>query len=176
MAYQVQLKVCGWRPSRRRLTVTRGKHARERAGAGATLYKPVNKQPWVCHALWLTGPASVAGVSSLGALTLSALVVLSQGKQNSFSQSQDSISTENSMLWFHWLMKMYRGSPLSMVSLKGQIKPKAGLAHRRFSQKTNERIWFVCYEKQKRKQNKFVCSFFGRIYGAPILLSVLSDL
>ena len=117
MAYQVQLKVCGWRPSRRRLTVTRGKHARERAGAGATLYKPVNKQPWVCHALWLTGPASVAGVSSPGALMLSALVVLSQGKQKSFSQSQDSKPTETSMLWFHWLIEMqmfeillYRGS------------------------------------------------------------------
>ena len=58
---------------------------------------------------------------------------------------------------------------------KGQIKPKAGLACRRFSQKTNERIWFVCCEKQKSKQNKSVCSFFSKIYGAN-LFSVLSDL
>ena len=48
---------------------------------------------------------------------------------------------------------------------KGEIKPKAGLARRRFSQKTNERIWFVCCEKQKSKQ---ICSLFGRIYGARI--------
>ena len=51
---------------------------------------------------------------------------------------------------------------------KGQIKPKAVLVRRRFSQKTNEQICFVCREKQKSKQNKFVCSFFGRIYGASI--------
>ena len=51
---------------------------------------------------------------------------------------------------------------------KGQIKPKAGLEGCRFSQKTNERIWFVCCEKQKSKQIKFIRLFFGRIYGAPI--------
>ena len=51
---------------------------------------------------------------------------------------------------------------------KGQIKPKAVWARRRFSQKMNKRICFVCREKQKSKQNKFVRSFFGRIYGAPI--------
>jgi hypothetical protein len=100
-------------------------------------------------------------VSSLGALTLLALVVLSQGKQNSFSQSQDSISTENLMLSFHWLIKIYRGSPLSTVLLKGQTKPKAGLAHHGFSQKTNG-ICFVCFEKQKSNQSKLVYLFFGR--------------
>ena len=51
---------------------------------------------------------------------------------------------------------------------KGQIKPKAGLAQHRFSQETNERLCFICCEKQKSKQNKFFRSFFGRIYGAPI--------
>ena len=51
---------------------------------------------------------------------------------------------------------------------KGQIKPKAGWANRRLSQKMNKQICFVCREKQKRKQNKFVCSFFGRIYSASI--------
>ena len=50
-----------------------------------------------------------------------------------------------------------------MVSSKGQIKPKAGLARCRFSQK----ICFVCCESIKAK-NKFVPSFFGRIYDAPI--------
>ena len=51
---------------------------------------------------------------------------------------------------------------------KGQIKPKAGWANHRLSQKMNKQICFVCREKQKSKQNKFVCSFFGRIYIAPI--------
>ena len=51
---------------------------------------------------------------------------------------------------------------------KGQIKPKAVWVRRRFYQKTNEWICFVCHEKQKSKQKKFICSFFGRIYGAPI--------
>ena len=51
-----------------------------------------------------------------------------------------------------------------ILSNKGQIKSKAGLAHCRFSQKTNERICFVCCEKQKCKQNKFVCSYFWRVY------------
>ena len=44
---------------------------------------------------------------------------------------------------------------------KGQIKPKAGWANCRFSQKMNKQICFVCREKQKRKQNKFVHSFLG---------------
>ena len=42
---------------------------------------------------------------------------------------------------------------------KGQIKPKSVWACCRFSKKTNERICFVCHEKQKRKQNKFIRSF-----------------
>ena len=45
---------------------------------------------------------------------------------------------------------------------KGQINPKAELVYRRFSQNTNEWICFVCCEKQKSKQNKFVPSFFGQ--------------
>ena len=51
---------------------------------------------------------------------------------------------------------------------KGQIKPKAVWVRLRFSQKLNERICFVCPGKQKRKQNKFVCLFFARIYSATI--------
>ena len=47
---------------------------------------------------------------------------------------------------------------------KGQIKPKAVWMCRRFSQKMNEQIYFVCHEKPKSKQNKFVCLFVGRIY------------
>ena len=35
---------------------------------------------------------------------------------------------------------------------------------------------FVCFFAFHSKQNKFVPSFFGRIYGAPILLLVSSDL
>ena len=53
-------------------------------------------------------------------------------------------------------------------STKGQITPKAWLVRHRFSKKTNKWICFVCCEKQKSKQNKFVCSFFERIYSAPI--------
>ena len=45
---------------------------------------------------------------------------------------------------------------------KGQIKPKGVWARRRFSQKTKERICFVCREKQKSKQNKFIRSFLGK--------------
>ena len=36
---------------------------------------------------------------------------------------------------------------------KGLIKSKAVWVRRRFFQKTNERICFVCHEKQKSKQN-----------------------
>ena len=42
---------------------------------------------------------------------------------------------------------------------KDQIKPKSRLALRRFFQKTNGRIWFVCHEELLSKQNKFVHSF-----------------
>ena len=41
------------------------------------------------------------------------------------------------------------------------MKAKAVLGRRRISQKTNKQICFVCHEKQNRKQNKFVHSFFG---------------
>ena len=51
---------------------------------------------------------------------------------------------------------------------KGNIKPKADSPKKR----TNEFVLFAFHSKQ----NKFVGSIFGRIYGAPILLSVLSDL
>ena len=55
---------------------------------------------------------------------------------------------------------------------KGQIRPKAVWARCRFSQKKEWTNFFshVCHEKQKSKQNKFICSFFGRIYGAAICL------
>ena len=57
----------------------------------------------------------------------------------------------------------------NLCHAKGQIKPKAVWAHRRFSQKTNKWICFVCREKQKSKQtNSFACSFFGRIYSMSI--------
>ena len=52
----------------------------------------------------------------------------------------------------------------------GQIKPKSRLAHCRFSQKMNKWIWFFCREEERSKKTKFVCSFFGRIYGVPICL------
>ena len=47
---------------------------------------------------------------------------------------------------------------LSQMSTEciGQIKPKAVWVRRRFSQKINEWICFVCCELQKSKQNKFV--------------------
>ena len=59
-------------------------------------------------------------------------------------------------------------SLLRCFQAKGQIKSKAVWARRKFSQKMNERICFVCCEKQKSKQNKFVCPFLGKIYGASI--------
>ena len=45
------------------------------------------------------------------------------------------------------------------------------MARRRFSQKTNEQIWFFFFAFllfTAKKPHKFVRSFFGRIYGAPI--------
>ena len=54
---------------------------------------------------------------------------------------------------------------------KGQTEPKAVWANCRSSKKTNERICFVCHEKQKNKKtkkNQFVHSLFGRVYGATI--------
>ena len=44
------------------------------------------------------------------------------------------------------------------------------MACRRFSQKTNQQVCFACFFVFHGKQNKFVCWFFGRIYGAPKLL------
>ena len=55
-----------------------------------------------------------------------------------------------------------------MTLSKGQKKPKAVWACRIFSPKMNKWICFVCREKQKSKQNKFVRLIFGRIYNAPI--------
>ena len=37
------------------------------------------------------------------------------------------------------------------------------VSRQRFSQKTNKQICFVCHEKQKSKQNKFIRSFFRSI-------------
>ena len=52
------------------------------------------------------------------------------------------------------------------VSL-GQIKPKAGLVHNRFSQRTKELDLFAMKSQKANKTNSFFC-FFGRIYGSPI--------
>ena len=52
---------------------------------------------------------------------------------------------------------------LVQFAAKGQIKPKAVWVRRRFSQKTDERICFVCREKQtiaKKQTNSLVC-FLG---------------
>ena len=51
---------------------------------------------------------------------------------------------------------------LTKEASKGQIKPKA----ERFSQETNDRFPLF-YSKNN---NKFIPSFFGRIYGAQICL------
>ena len=63
-----------------------------------------------------------------------------------------------------------------LAKSKGQKKNESRLRHLRFSQKMNKWICFVCFFAFHDKQNKFVRSFFGRIYGVPNLLSVLSDL
>ena len=51
---------------------------------------------------------------------------------------------------------------------KGQIKPNSRLSRHRFSQKTNELIWFVCVKSKKANKTNLSVRFFGRIYGAPI--------
>ena len=55
-------------------------------------------------------------------------------------------------------------------------KTESRLVRRRFSQKTKEQICFVCFFAFHGKQNKLICSFFGRIYGEPKLLLVFSNL
>ena len=62
------------------------------------------------------------------------------------------------------------------IQPKGQKKPKAHLAHHRFSQKMNEQILLVCCEKQEGIQNKLVHLFFGRIYGTTICLGTIQVL
>ena len=54
-------------------------------------------------------------------------------------------------------------------------KTKSRLMRRRFTQKTNKGICFVCFFAFLGKQNKFVYSFFGRIYSTSKLHLVLSD-
>ena len=61
---------------------------------------------------------------------------------------------------------------LAEKGTKSLIKSKAVWASCRFSQKTNERICFLCREKQKSKQNKFVWENLQRVN----LLAVLFDL
>ena len=74
---------------------------------------------------------------------------------------------------FHW--KFVRQSVVR--SGKGQIKPKADWrAADSPKKRTNEQICFVCFFAFHDKQNKLVRLFFGRIYGGPKLLMVLSDL
>ena len=60
------------------------------------------------------------------------------------------------------------------VSL-GQIKPKAGLVHHRFSQRTKELDLFAM-KSQKSKQNKFILLFFWENLRLADLLSISSDL
>jgi hypothetical protein len=58
---------------------------------------------------------------------------------------------------------------MTVLLVKGQIKPKAGLARCRFSQKrTSEFVLIAVKSKIANKTNSFVCLFFGRIYNAPI--------
>ena len=64
------------------------------------------------------------------------------------------------MLWNKFIVKF----KLS----KGQTKPKARLARHRFSQKMNKQICFVCCDEAKKQTKQIFCSFFGRIYNAPI--------
>ena len=69
-------------------------------------------------------------------------------------------------------LKSWWGQTMGLRSDKTENRS----ARRRFVQKTNKRIYFVCREKQKSKQTKFIRSFFGRIYCAPICFSKLTDL
>ena len=67
-----------------------------------------------------------------------------------------------------WCLPYYLSGMQNIVSSVLSNKPKSRLARRRFSQKTNKQICFVCCEKQISKQNKFIGSYFGRIYSVPI--------
>ena len=76
----------------------------------------------------------------------------------------------------NFVENLKHGKKLKILCTKGQIKPKAGLARRRFSQKTNEE--FDLFDvKSMKKQTKHICSFvFWENLQRANLLSVLSDL
>ena len=61
---------------------------------------------------------------------------------------------------------------IKLTHYKRSVNFESRLAGHRFSQKTNRRICFVCFFTLHGKQIKFVRSFFGRIYSAPIWLSI----
>ena len=69
-------------------------------------------------------------------------------------------------LWQIFIRKLVV-SKFKIGKTKGQIEPKTIWACLGFSQKTNERISFVCREKAK-KQTKQIRSFFGGVYCAQI--------
>ena len=58
---------------------------------------------------------------------------------------------------------------------KGKLISKADWRNG-FSQKMKGRISFVCFFTLHGKQIKFVCSFFGRIYGSSICFLTFFDL
>ena len=95
--------------------------------------------------------------------------------KNSFQGMYEETATQNSikdtvLLWCWCSLIMYAWQSwweitwYILLRIKGQIKPKAVWARRRFSQKMNEWICFVCYENQKSNLQR------------SNLLSVLSDL
>mgnify|MGYP006864025786 CR=1 FL=1 len=53
---------------------------------------------------------------------------------------------------------------------KGQIKLKSRLEHYRLSKKRTNEVVLGVKSKNAKKKNKFVRSFFGRIYRVPICL------
>ena len=71
---------------------------------------------------------------------------------------------DSDLKYFSWRFGHLKNKSNSLknATFKGEIKPISKLASRRFSKKMSGRIWFVCREEQKSRQNKFVCLFFGR--------------
>ena len=87
---------------------------------------------------------------------------------------------KNAKIFLWWIYRSFFLSSIKAAwflkvhsSTKGQIKPKADLrAVDSPKKRTNEFVLFAFHGKQ----NKFFRSIFGRIYGAPKLPFVLSDL
>ena len=73
-------------------------------------------------------------------------------------------------MWGRLPIAMILASLFLSLFGKGQIKPKADWRAVDSPKKRMNEFGFFAVKSKKAKKNKFVHSFFGRIYGTPICL------